>query len=143
MIPIHHSAPSVVEGVSPFTTPGTRLTWGSCNEWLAHLDQLMGRHCSRIQYDQLAAHLDELARHPDFIAAQPLEDLQALQAAIRTHYRPPQGRRAGTSYERVIGEVNNAISQQSRVLIVAADAYGRPRRVLRDIVGSNCHGGEQ
>jgi hypothetical protein len=134
MIPRHHQAPPVVDGVSPFTTPGTRITWGSGDEWLAGFDAINRRGWTSKRYADLAAHLDELARHPDFIAAQPLEDLRAMRAVVLKHYRPVAGQRAGTSYERVINEINNAIGILARVLIVAADADRRPRRVLRDLV---------
>lgn len=131
----HNQAPAPLEGVSPFTTPGTRLTWRSGNDWLAALEQLLARPCSSTRYQQLAAHLDELARHPDFIAAQPIEDLEGLRTAMVTHFRPPQGRRGGTSYERVLNEVSNALALQRRLLVVAADGAGRPCRILRELVG--------
>ncbi len=114
MTPHHHKAPPVEDGVSPFLTPGTRIRWGSADEWLAGLDALLHRPCSSGQYRQLAAHLDELAKHPDFVAAQPIEDLANMREELLRHYRPPHGMRAGTSYERVINEVNNAIAAAAR-----------------------------
>jgi hypothetical protein len=110
----HHPAPAIVDGVSPFTTPGTRLVWASGADWLACLAQLRARRIASKVYADLAAHLDELARHPDFIAAQPLEDLTLMQAAFKRTYQPPHGTRRGTSYERVVNEVNNALAALER-----------------------------
>jgi len=104
-------APPIVEGVSPFRTPGTRRSWGSGAEWTAHAKDLHEGRISAKIYAARAAHLDELARHPDFLEAQPLEDLELVRAALLLFYRPVKGSRAGTSYERVLVTVNNAIGR--------------------------------
>lgn len=107
-------APAIVDGVSPFTTPGTRRSWGTGFAWVAVYDALtQTRHSSKRSRD-LAAHLDELARHPDFIAALPLEELEAIAQVVRTEYRPVQGSRKGTSYERVLNECLNQIQHCRR-----------------------------
>lgn len=109
-------APSIVDGVSPFTTPGTRLVWGNGDEWLMALDKILERRISTAYYRALEAHITELARHPDFIAAQTLEDLEAMGAAVVKHFRPPKGLRGGTAYERVVIEINNAIQRERAYL---------------------------
>lgn len=109
----HNQAPAPLEGVSPFTTPGTRRAWATGAEWVRHAIALEAGRCSAKRYADLAAHLDELARRQDFLAAQPLEELQAIRAVVTgKSYLPPRGRRAGTSYERVLNEVNNAITRE-------------------------------
>jgi hypothetical protein len=115
---IVHLAPPVVDGVSPFTTPGTRLSWSSGEDWTRCLDQLTARRHSAKRYADVAAHLDELARHPDFIAAQQLDDLVAMREVLHRRARdvmPPRGRRAGTSYERIVVELHNAMARQERL----------------------------
>lgn len=113
-VAIHNQAPPVADGVSPFQTPGTRLAWSSGLEWTAAFRTLHARRCTTKRHTDLAAHLDELARHPDFLDAQPLEDLEAIADLVRAAYEPPRGRRAGTSYERVINDTNNAIARARR-----------------------------
>jgi hypothetical protein len=107
---LHHQAPPLAEGVSPFTTPGTRLTWDSSEDWIEAAKQLLRRHSSAKRHEDLATHLDELARHPDFIAAHECEALEQLRAFIQQCYQPHRGARAGTSYERVINTINNQLA---------------------------------
>jgi hypothetical protein len=110
----HHTAPTVVDGVSPFTTPGTRLTWSSATDWMVCARQLGCRRCSSKTHADQANHLDELARHPDFIAAHDRDDLEQLRDFILRWYQPHRGARAGTSYERVINEINNQLAWLTR-----------------------------
>ena len=121
---IHNQAPAVTEGCSPFRTPGTVLQWHSLAEWLraaATLEQRHDRHISSKTYRDLAAHIDELARHPDFIAAQPLDELEPTLIWFGNH-RPPHGHRAGTSYERIVNGVSNAIARERKWRVHVAHA---------------------
>lgn len=130
-------APAIVDGASPFTTPGTRLTWGTGAAWVDAFNAIERRRHSSKRHVDLQAHLDELARHPDFLWALPLEELESMLQVVRRHYRPVQGSRKGTSYERVLNELLNVIASSRRpaprVLMVASDAEGKTQRILRTL----------
>lgn len=93
-----------------FTTPGTRLNWTTIGEWLEHLEQLRGRRIAAATYAARRAHLEELARRSnEWFQEQAVEDLERVVPALR-NMRPVEGQRAGSSYERAIVQVKNAIS---------------------------------
>lgn len=104
--------------VSPFTTPGTRLTWGTAGEWLAHATAIEARRHSRARYAAAAAHLEELARRLDFLDAQPAEELLACLAFVRKYHRPSKGSRAGTPYAVLVVELHNAADRAEKFAIL-------------------------
>jgi hypothetical protein len=105
--------PSFTYGEPPYTTPGTRLAWSTGLEWLDALERIRRRRISAKRYQDERAHLDELARRPYFIKQQIPAVLELMRARVKAAYRPVAGARAGTSYERVINEINNAIARKA------------------------------
>ena len=96
-----------------FTTPGTRLTWSTGEEWAHVRNQTLQyeRGISAKVYRDRKSHLDELIRHLDWIAAQPRADLEAIKGTIEAFYKPPRGQRGGTPYEVAVNAVNNALAR--------------------------------
>jgi hypothetical protein len=107
----HRPAPAIVNGAGPYLTVGLRARWWTLEQWLALAWELQARRCSAGTYQKQAAHLDELARHPHVVAKGSLEGLrQAREFLERPAVRPARGQRGGTSWERLVVCVNNAIA---------------------------------
>ena len=94
------------------TTPGTRRTWATGLESIAHLRDLLRRTGTRAKvYRDLEAHLQACDRA--FIREQTRDELERLQDFIRTerHHRvrPPRHLRAGSPYVLITEEVHNCL----------------------------------
>lgn len=107
---MHRQAPAVVNSRPPYRTPGSRLVWSTVNEWLRDASVLAVRRISSQRHQQESAHLNTLAQHLDIIKQATDRELEVLRAYIgRQGYRPPQGMRAGTSWQAVLEAVNNEL----------------------------------
>jgi len=102
------------DAVSPFTTPGTRLTWSTLEEWTAAAEDVLSRPCSAKTYRDKANHLQELARHLHFVEAHERAELVALRAFLEAWYQPPRGHRAGTCYELLVNVIHNQLARLQR-----------------------------
>lgn len=97
------------------TTPGTRLSWSTPGEWMAHDCALMLRRHSAGRYKAEASHLEALAGAGTWFLSQSLEELLALDGYIRLNparFRPAPGRRAGSPRARILDALNAAITQK-------------------------------
>lgn len=109
-------APPVVNSTPPYRTPRSRLSWSTVKEWLQQAAVLDTRRFTAQRYAQQAAHLAELARQLGIIDQAETVDLVVLRAFIgRRGYRPSQGMRAGTSWQAVLEEINNAIYRREQL----------------------------
>lgn len=107
----HNPAPAIVDVPPPYRTPGTRLAWATAGEWLDAMIDLHRRRCSAQAYQAQAAHMDELARHPRLLHEAESNELLGIRAFIcAPGNRPARGRRGGTSWNRILCSVNNAIA---------------------------------
>ncbi len=97
------------------TTPGTRLSWSTPADWMAHDCALMLRRHSAGRYKAERAHLEALAGAGTWFLSQDLEELLALDGYIRLNpgrFRPAPGRRAGSPRARILDALNAAITQK-------------------------------
>ena len=100
------------------TTPGTRLSWSTPLEWMAHDCALQLRRHSAGRYKAEEAHLEALAGAGTWFLSQDLEQLVALDGYVRlnlrgrTRLQPVRGRRAGSPYVRIINELDATIAQK-------------------------------
>ena len=124
-------APPENDAVSPFTTPGTRLTWSTLEEWTAAAHDVLSRPCAAKTYRDQAAHIQELARHTGFVEAHERAELVALRAFLDRWYQPARGHRAGTCYERLVNTIHNQLARLQRTEQQAIAA--RMRRYWRDV----------
>jgi hypothetical protein len=110
-------AQEVAPPASRFTTPGTRLTWATGQEWADQAEVLRtGRGISAKVHRDRKSHLEALSDHIHEMVArgQTREDLEAILDHVKAWYVPPRGQRAGTPYEVVINEVNNALARLTK-----------------------------
>lgn len=97
------------------TTPGTRLTWTTPLEWIAHDRALEQRRHSAGRYRAEDAHLEALAGAGTWFLTQELEQLVALDRYVRaqsrrSRFKPARGNRAGSPYVRIVDALNAAIA---------------------------------
>lgn len=112
----HTPAPRVVQGNGPFRTPGSRLTWGTVDEWLQQAALLASRRISAQRHAQESAHLTELARRRGILDQANTRQLEVLRGFLgRSGYRPPRGMRAGTSWQAVLEHLNNTIYSREQL----------------------------
>jgi hypothetical protein len=94
------------------TTPGTRRTWHTGRQWVAHLRDLHRRRGTRAKvYRDLDAHLAALDRAS--IRGMGRANLEAIREALEL-VKPARGHRAGTDYERIVNETHNELARLAR-----------------------------
>jgi hypothetical protein len=117
VVPKKAAAPKAEKPAAPVTpkerTPGTRVEWGTVQEWIAGAEAILGRRVSSGRYAAEREHLAALSN--EWIEAQPVADLRELATWLEDRasqeMKPIKGRREGTDYERVINALNNAIAR--------------------------------
>lgn len=110
---------------SVHTTPGTRLTWSTLQEWIDAWRRLDARAATSKRHQQRAAHVVELARNMDVVNRE--ADVEVLFSAKQLieleNVLPPRGMRAGHPATEILQRVGTVLGERRRV----ADADGRGR----------------
>ncbi len=105
------------------TTPGTRLTWSTLQEWIDAWRRLDARAASSKRHQQRAAHVVELARNMEVVNRE--ADVEVLFSAKQLieleNVLPPRGMRAGHPATEILQRVGTVLGERRRV----ADADGR------------------
>jgi hypothetical protein len=99
------------------TTPGTRRTWSTGQQWVAHLRALLGLTGRRAKtYTDLEAHM--VACDRAFIRSLTVAGLEAIRDVLadkkvraHTYIVPVRGQRAGSPYELIVTEVHNTLGR--------------------------------
>jgi hypothetical protein len=99
------------------TTPGTRRTWSTAREWVAHLRDLLRRQGTTAKAStDLEAHL--VAADRDWLRSRTTIELELLrrlfdEPKVRgcSAIVPPRGQRAGSPYELIVNETHNALAR--------------------------------
>ncbi|MBB5405149.1 hypothetical protein [Paraburkholderia youngii] len=101
------------------TTPGTRISWSSLEEWMVGWKHISARAATSKRHAQRAAHVAALASHMELVNRETdIETLAAVKLLVeREKMLPPRGEREGHPATEILQRVGTVLNERRRVAI--------------------------